>query len=105
MRRVHTKTLLASGSQGAKWSDTLQAIMTGENQQVHCVTEHRWQEQSGGDWCSDSWSVALHICGEEELRQLVKLSALKLEKICGDFNEADIASESKDYVVFCKKEA
>lgn len=91
-----------------QWKDgcKLERHITSDPQkhQLNLLLELRWQEEPGGELSHDQWPCALHLYNLEEVQRLVEQSPLHLEKVCGDFEDGPFTSESKDFVVFCRKE-
>jgi len=61
-----------------------------------------WDE--GGVLNSDSWNVKMRYFYRYELENLIARSPLKLVDIYGDSEGRELTSDSKNFVVVCKKE-
>lgn len=63
--------------------------------------EFEWDED--GKTITNDWDFEMRFFFHYELEHLVTLSNLRLEKICGDFLENELNTESKEFIVFCRK--
>jgi SAM-dependent methyltransferase len=96
MGKVTKKDFDGEWKRGCKLERYVTSDPDALNKQVDVSFKLRWQEEPEGDWEADTWSTALHLYDEDELRQLVGLSPLKLEKICGDLEEGGLLRRVKN---------
>lgn len=52
---------------------------------------------------SESWNFKFRFYFHYEIEHLIARSKLTLEKIYGDFNEGDLTSGSKEFIVVCRR--
>lgn len=63
----------------------------------------RWDEEDGEH--ADEWSFEMRFFFRFELEHLVARSKLVLEAMYGDFSGGPVASDSRDFVVVCRRPA
>lgn len=73
------------------------------NQKINISMLFEWTEK--GKLLTETWESQLHLFFKNELELLFDKSPLQIEKICGDFDENLITSNSKEMIIFCKLRA
>ncbi len=70
--------------------------------QVNKVTMTLTWDEAGGQRTS-SWQLQMRFFFRHELEHLVARSKLKLEHIYGDYEGHDLTSDSRDFIVVCRR--
>ena len=70
--------------------------------QINQVTMTLTWDEEGGQKTS-SWQLLMRFFFRYELEHLVARSKLKLERIYGDYEGHDLNSESRDFIVVCRR--
>jgi SAM-dependent methyltransferase len=83
----------------------LKRVVSAESDLISQVTKVTmnltWDEEGGQKTLS--WHLLMRFFFRFELEHLIARSKLKLERICGDYEKHDLISESKDFIIVCKR--
>jgi len=60
-----------------------------------------WEE--GGNSCQDEWELPLRFFFRYELEHLIERSEFRNFKMYGDYKGNDLGSDSRDFIVHCRK--
>jgi len=71
------------------------------DQIINITFKFVWDTDKGE--ISKTWKLPFRFFFRYEIEHLVKLSKLKLVEIFGDYNENKLNSESKEFIVVCRK--
>jgi SAM-dependent methyltransferase len=71
------------------------------NQVNHVTMRYEWDEN--GTQLKHEWHFDMRYFFRWEIEHLIARSPLKLETICGDYNENPLTNASNDFVVMCRK--
>ncbi len=71
------------------------------NQVTNVTMTLTWEEEGGQK--TSSWQFLMRFFFRYELEHLIARSKLKLEHIYGDYEGHDLSSESRDFIVVCRR--